>query len=457
MTHFDYDFFVIGAGSGGVRASRMASSYGAKVGIAEEAQLGGTCVNLGCIPKKLFVHASHFGESFEDARGFGWSASDVQFDWQTLVKHKDREILRINGVYQNILKSSGVTIYSERAVLEDAHTIRLTSSNTKICAKYILIAPGSKAYFPDIPGIDFAITSNEAFHLESLPKSIAIVGGGYIAVEFAGIFNGLGVKTNLIYRGPHILRGFDHDMRLKAEEEMRTRGIEIILNANPVQISQDKSDYEVSLDTGTTLKTDMVMYATGRVPNTKNLGLESADVKLGKRGEILVNTYYQSSVDSIYAVGDVIDRITLTPTAIREGAAVAETLFNNTPKTVDYQNIPTAVFSQPEIGVVGLTEEEARAQFDHIDIYKSDFRPLKHIISERKTRMMMKLIVNGQTNHVLGCHMIGEASAEIVQLAATAIRMGATKADFDETIALHPSSAEELVTMRQKWVPEASA
>ncbi|MEM7619932.1 MAG: glutathione-disulfide reductase [Pseudomonadota bacterium] len=453
MTQFDYDLMIIGAGSGGVRAARMAASYGAKVAIAEDSDLGGTCVNLGCVPKKLFVYASQFSDHFSDSQGFGWSKENPTFDWHTLLKNKNREISRISGAYQNILNTAGAELIRERAVFENPHTIKLLASGKTLRAKHILVAPGSKPFVPDIPGKELAITSNDAFHLDTLPASIVIVGGGYIAVEFACIFHGLGVETTLLYRGEKILRGFDEDMRDKLQEEMNNRGISLHLNTNPTQLSQQDGKYHVALNTGTTLTTDLVMYATGRIPNTQNLGLEKVGVALGRKGEILVDDYYKTSVDHIYAVGDVIDRIALTPVALREGAAVAETLFNNTPTQLNYNSIPTAVFSQPEIGVVGLTEAQAREKYKSIDIYKSDFRPLKYIIADRNTKMLMKLIVDGESKKILGCHMIGDAAAEIVQIVATVIRMGGTKTDLDETVALHPSSSEELVTMKQKWSP----
>lgn len=453
MAHFDYDLFIIGAGSGGVRAARIASKYGAKIAMAEDSRLGGTCVNLGCIPKKLLVYASHFADNFEDAQGYGWTVGETQFDWPKLIANKNTEIDRISGFYKETLDNAGVNLFRERAVLTSPHTVRLESSGQEISAQHILVAVGSTAFKPDIPGQDLAITSNEAFYLETLPHSITIVGGGYIAVEFAGIFNGLGVPTTLVYRREKILRGFDHDMRATLQDEMQQRGVSLHLNADPVEIMKTDEKYRVTLNNGSIFETDLVMYATGRVPNTKNLGLETAGVALGERGKILVDDYYKSSVDSIYAVGDVIDRFTLTPLAIREAMIFAEHVFNNGTKKLDYSVIPTAVFSQPEIGVVGLTEDEARQTFEMIDIYKSNFRELKHTMSGRQTRMLMKLIVDGKTDRVLGCHIIGEAAAEIVQLMATAITLGAKKTDLDQTIALHPSTAEELVTMKEKWTP----
>ncbi len=448
MTDFDYDLFVIGAGSGGTRAARMSSSYGAKVAIAEEYRFGGTCVIRGCVPKKLFVYASHFRESFEDAKGFGWDTQEPVFNWPDLVSAKDEEIKRLEGIYSRNLENSGVELYKSRAEIVDEHHIKIINEGKIVSSKYILIATGATPFVPDIKGANYAITSNEAFHLDALPERITVVGGGYIAVEFAGIFNGLGVDTRLLYRGEQILRGFDDDIRQSLFSEMQKSGIDVRLNSDPGEITQVNEGYEVTLKDGSKYNTDSIMFATGRVPNTNKLGLENAGVTLGGKGEIIVDEYSHTSVESIYAVGDVTDRVNLTPVAIHEGAAFAETIFNNIPKPVDHSFIATAVFSQPEIGTVGLSEEQARAKYKDIKVYQSRFRPMKHTLSGRDTKMLMKLIIDVATDRVLGCHIIGESAAEIVQGIAISMRLGATKKDFDDTMALHPSAAEELVTMK---------
>jgi glutathione reductase (NADPH) len=451
MTSYDYDLFVIGAGSGGVRAARMSAAHGAKVAIAEEYRFGGTCVIRGCVPKKLFVYAGRFGGEFEDAAGFGWQIEGLKFDWPTLVANKDKEIDRLEGLYKKTLKNADVTSFHDRAELVDAHTIRFVNSDKTITADTILVATGGHPFKPDIPGAEHAITSNEAFHLETLPKRIMIVGAGYIAVEFASIFNGLGSQVTQIYRGTQILRGFDDDLREGLSEEMGKRGVDIRLNTQVVEITPEGDAFSVKLSTSDTLETDLVMYATGRVPNTSGLGLEAAGVATGARGEIVVDEHSRTSVANIYSVGDVTDRVALTPVAIREGAAFAETVFNDTPTKVDYDCIPTAVFSEPEIGTVGLTETQAREKHGDIHIYKSRFRPMKHTLSGRDERMMMKLIVDAASNRVVGCHVLGADAGEIAQSVGIAMHMGATKADFDATMALHPSAAEELVTMKEVW------
>lgn len=458
MSEFDYDLFVIGAGSGGVRGARMAASYGAKVAVAEEYRVGGTCVIRGCVPKKLFVYASRFGGEFEDAAGFGWDVRDKSFDWKTLIANKDREIDRLNGIYIRNLNASGVEIIDDRAVLTGPNSVRLVKEDREVSAKTILVAVGAWPFKPDIPGVEHAITSNEAFHLETLPEKMTIVGAGYIAVEFAGIFNGLGVDVSLLYRGPQILRGFDDDLRDGLAEEMCKRGVDVRVNTDLTAIEKADGGYHLTLGNGDTLETGLVMYATGRNPNTEALGLETAGVELGWNGHIVVDEYSRTSVDSIYAVGDVTDRAALTPVAIREGAAFAETVFNDNPVAVDHSCIPTAVFSEPEIGTVGLTEAEAREKHPKLDIYKSSFRPMKHTLSGRDEKMVMKLLVDAESDCVVGCHILGTDAGEMAQVLAIAMRMGATKADFDATMALHPSAAEELVTMRDKWQPsEADA
>lgn len=454
MTNYDYDLFVIGAGSGGVRAARMSASHGAKVAVAEEYRVGGTCVIRGCVPKKLFVYASQFHEEFEDAAGFGWTVPKPHFDWNVLRDNKDKEIDRLNGIYIRNLSNSGVEIFDSRAVLKDAHTVHLTGLGKDVSADKILIATGAWPNMPDIPGIEHAITSNEAFHLDRLPQRVVVVGGGYIAVEFAGIFNGLGLDTTLMYRGPMILRGFDLDLRATLQEEMVKKGMTVRTESDIASIEKLPSGaLKLILKDDSELEVDAVMYATGRNPNSANLGLEELGIKMNGKGAIEVDRYSQTAVENIYAVGDVTDRANLTPVAIREGAAFAETVFNNNPMAVDHSNIPTAVFSQPEIGTVGISEEEARETFGEIDIYKSTFRPMKHTLSGRDERTMMKIIVDAATDKVVGCHVIGPHSGELIQAIGIAVVMGATKAQFDMTVAVHPTAAEELVTMKEKYIP----
>ncbi len=454
MSDYDFDLFVIGAGSGGVRAARMAASYGKKVGIAEEYRLGGTCVIRGCVPKKLFVYASRYAAHFEDAAGFGWDAGTPKFDWKTLLANKNKEIDRLNGIYGRLLEGSGVSVYESRAELEDAHTIRLANGET-FSAETILVATGSFPYIPDFRGKEHVITSNELLELEELPESMVIVGGGYIALEFAGIFNGLGVDVTVVYRGPQILRGFDQDLRDGLSEEMTKRGIKILCQTQITTIAEQKQGYNLTLDTGETLQAEKVAYATGRRALTQGLGLEKLGMELGWDGHIVVDEYSRSSIDNIYAVGDVTQHDwNLTPVAIDEAMALTNTLYNNTPTEVDHSYIASAVFSEPEIGTIGLSEEEARERYKTVDIYKSRFKPMVHSLSARDEKMLMKLVVCGESGKVLGCHIMGADAAEIVQMAAISMRMGATKADFDKTMALHPSAAEELVTMRTKWTSE---
>jgi glutathione reductase (NADPH) len=448
---FDYDLFVIGAGSGGVRAARIASKHGAKTAIAEEYRVGGTCVIRGCVPKKLLVYASKFAEEFEDAVNFGWSSEKVVFDWPTLIANKDKEIERLSKAYVRNLESAGAELICERAHLEDAHTVSLASGR-KVRARTILIATGATPFVPrHLPGHELAITSNEAFHLERLPSRIVIMGGGYIAVEFAGIFSGLGVETVLVCRAPKILRGFDEDLRDHLMAEMRKKGIEIRPDTEVAAIERSGDGVRVSLQDGVAFGAGQIMYATGRIPNVVGLGLENAGVHLTPHYAIKVDDYSRSNVENIYAVGDVTNRLNLTPVAIREGHAFADTVFGGKDVKVDHGNVPTAVFSQPEIGTVGLTEEAARKTFARIDIYKASFRPMKHTLSGRDERMLMKLVVDHDTDRVLGCHICGPDAAEMAQLLAIAVKMKATKADFDATMALHPTAAEELVTMREPW------
>ena len=443
---FDYDLFVIGAGSGGVRAARMSATHGAKVAVAEEYRVGGTCVIRGCVPKKLFVYASHYAEDFEEAAGFGWTVGESRFDWPTLIKNKDAEIDRLNGIYIRNLEASGVEILTGRAVVKDAHTVSLNGRD--ITAKYILLAVGATPFLPQIDGIEHAITSNEAFHIEALPDDIIVVGGGYIAVEFAGIFNGLGVNTTLVYRGDKILRGFDEEVRTHTSDEMMKKGVAIKTESDIAKIEKAEKGFTVTYRDGSTQATGLVMYATGRVPMTQGLGLEEAGVALGGKGEVLVDAYSKTNIDSIYAVGDVTERAQLTPVAIREGAAFAETVFNDNPQAVDHTLIPTAVFSQPPIGTVGMSEEAARAAGHDFDVYGSSFRPMKHTLSGSAEKTLMKLIVDKASDKVLGLHIVGPDSGEMIQAFGIAVSMGATKAQFDATIAVHPTAAEEMVTFK---------
>jgi len=456
---YDYDLFTIGAGSGGVRASRLASQFGARVAVAEEYRVGGTCVIRGCVPKKLFVYASHFQDEFEDAGPYGWSVEDPSFSWPTLLENKDKVIDRLNTIYIRNLKAAGVELIEDRAILKDQHTIHLVNEGRDVTADKILIATGAWPFIPaDFEGSEHVITSNEAFHLETLPERILVCGGGYIAVEFAGIFNGLGVETHLLYRGEEILRGFDDDLRAGLHAEMEKKGIEITTGTIVNTIEKEEGPngsavYRVTLTSGRVLEVDCVMFATGRIPNSHELGLEAAHVDTDLIGAIKVDEYSKTNVDNIYAVGDVTNRVNLTPVAIREGAAFAQTVFNDTPTIVDYANIPTAVFSQPELGTVGLTEAEAKEQIGEIDIYKTTFGSLKHSVTGRDEKIIMKLIVAADSQKVVGVHMMGPATGEMIQLAGIAVKMGATKAQFDETVAVHPTAAEELVTLKEKWVP----
>lgn len=448
MAHYDYDLFTIGAGSGGVRASRVAASYGAKVAVAEERYLGGTCVNVGCVPKKLLVYASHFSDEFEDAAGFGWTVGERRADWRKLIANKDKEIGRLNGVYRKLLQDSGVAIFEGHAELVDAHTV--TVDGRRYSANYILIASGSWPMVPKIPGAEHAITSNEAFYLADLPRRIIVVGGGYIGVEFAGILHGLGVKTTQIYRGPLFLRGFDDDCRKTLAEEMQKRGIDLRFNTIIEKIEKNDGGLRASLLGGGALEAEIILYATGRLPNTRSLGLDRAGVGVKESGAIVVDEYSKTNIDNIYAIGDCTDRVMLTPVAIAEGRAVAETLFNHNPTKPNYSNIPSAVFSTPNIGTVGLTEAQARERYQNVDVYKTSFRPLKHTLTGRDERTMMKLVVDSASDKVLGCHMVGPDAGEIIQGLAVALNCGATKAQFDATIGIHPTAAEEFVTMRTK-------
>jgi glutathione reductase (NADPH) len=460
MAELDVDLFVIGGGSGGVRAARIAAGYGARVMMAEEYRMGGTCVIRGCVPKKLFVIGSRVHHEIEDAAGFGWTIPPVAFDWPTLVANKDKEIGRLEGIYTTNAEKAGVKVVKARAVIENAHTLRLSNGNT-VTANTILIATGGAPnHGPAIPGIEHVISSNEAFHLPELPKRVVIQGGGYIALEFAGIFAGFGSDVTVVYRGDNILRGFDEDVRVHVRKEMEMAGITILTGCTIKSIDQHGKDFTAHLSSGSSIAADKVMFAIGRHPNVAGLGLEKAGVAVSAHnGGIVVDGFSRTSVPNIYAVGDVTNRINLTPVAIREGHAFADTVFGKRPVEVDHSTIPTAVFSQPEVGTVGLTEAEARAQFSHVDIYKTDFRPIKSTMSGRDTRILMKLVVDASSDRVVGCHIVGDAAAETIQAIAIAVKMKATKADFDATFALHPTAAEELVTMRTptaRYVREAA-
>ena len=449
MAEFDVDLFVIGGGSGGVRAARIAAGHGARVMVAEEYRMGGTCVIRGCVPKKLFVLGSHVRQEIEDAAGFGWSIPSATFDWPTLVANKDKEIARLEAVYTANVEKSGARIVKTRAVFEDPHHLLLATGET-VRARYVLVATGGAPnHGPIIPGVERVISSNDAFHLRELPKRIVIQGGGYIALEFACIFAGYGSDVTVIYRGENILRGFDDDVRTHVRAELEREGITILTGNTITKVDKHAEGYTSHLSNGSSIASEQVMFAIGRHPNVANLGLEKAGVSINpSNGGIAVDGWSRSSVPHIYAIGDVTHRHNLTPVAIREGHAFADTVFGKHPVQVDHSNIPTAVFSQPEVGVVGFTETEARAQFSHVDIYKATFRPIKATMSGRDTRVLMKLVVDGSTDRVLGCHIVGDTAAEIIQAVAIAVKMKATKADFDATMALHPTTAEELVTMR---------
>lgn len=449
MSDFDVDLFVIGGGSGGVRAARIAAGHGARVMLAEEFRLGGTCVIRGCVPKKLYVYASRFSHDFEEAAGFGWNVPGPTFDWSKLVAAKNAEIDRLEGLYAKGQASAGVTVVRSRAVLEDAHTVRLVGDGRTVKAKHILIATGGQPAKPDVPGGGLTVNSNQVFDLPALPKRIVVVGGGYIACEFAGVFAGLGSKVTLLHRGDNVLRGFDEDLRNAVRDAYAKRGITLALGDTIKSIEAGTTKI-VHTANGQALEADEVLLAVGRTPNVAGLGLENAGVQLSASGAIVVDANSRTSAPSIFAVGDVTDRINLTPVAIREGHAVADSLFGGKPWQVDHSLVAKAVFSTPELGTVGMTEAEARAQFDTVDVYKADFRPMKATLSGSHDRVMMKLVVEGTTDRVLGVHIAGEGAGEMVQLLAIPLRLGATKADFDATMAVHPTAAEELVTMRTR-------
>jgi len=453
VTTYDYDLFVFGAGSGGVRAGRMAAATGARVAVAEERELGGTCVNVGCIPKKLFVYASHFEEEFADAAGFGWTVGPRQFDWNALRENKDKEIARLNAIYGRLLEQAGVELIVGHAHLEDAHTVSVAGK--RYTAKTILIAVGSWPTFPELPGIEHGVSSNEMFHLKEFPERLVVVGGGYIAVELAGAFHGMGARVVQLYRGERFLRGFDEDIRTSLAEEMRKKEIDLRFEANIASLARNANGVEATLEDGSTLAADQVLFATGRLPLTADLGLEAAGVELGPKGQIAVDAHSRSSVPHIYAIGDCTDRLNLTPMAIHEAMAFVRTVYAGEPTAPDHANVATAVFSQPNIGTVGLTEAEARERHPgDITIFRSRFRPLKHTLTGRDEQAMMKLVVQTSTDVVLGCHMLGPEAGEILQGLAIAIRCGATKAQFDATVGIHPTTAEEFVTLREPVAPE---
>jgi glutathione reductase (NADPH) len=448
MTTYDYDLFVIGGGSGGVRAARVSASLGKKVGIAEEYRYGGTCVIRGCVPKKLYVYASQYSEHFEDAKGYGWSVGETKFDWSKLVAAKEAEITRLEGLYKKGLDNAKADIIQSRAELVDAHSVRLLAENRIVTAERIIVAVGGSANRQEeILGHELAISSNEAFDLPELPKSILIAGGGYIAVEFANIFHGLGVNVTLIHRGTEILRGFDHDMRQGLQKAMIEKGITLILEDQVSSIELQNEQRFVKTKAGKDILVDQIMLATGRTPNTKDLGLEAAGIALGPKGEIKVDRYSRTNVSSIFALGDVTDRVQLTPVAIHEAMCFIETEYKNNPTSPDHDLIATAVFSQPEIGTVGISEEDAARAFPNVEVYRAEFRPMKATLSGRSEKMIMKLVVNSDDRTVLGAHILGHEAGEMAQLLGIALKGGCTKDVFDRTMALHPSAAEELVTM----------
>lgn len=448
MSQFDFDLFVIGAGSGGVRAARTAAGLGKRVAVAEGRFLGGTCVNIGCVPKKLFSYGSHFHEEFSQAEGFGWTVDGSSFDWPTLRDNKTKEIERLNGIYHNLLVNSGVELVEGYARFENAHEVSVDGKTYS--AEKILVATGSEPFIPEFPGSEHAVSSDAVFYLDEFPKRTLVLGGGYIAVEFAGIFHGLGAESHLVYRGDQPLRGFDEEVRQFASEEIRKKGVQFHMNANIASIEKQSSGLQVALTNGEVLEVDLVLCATGRVPKTEGLGLDKAGVKLGKGGEILVNDEFQTSAPSVFALGDVINRMQLTPVALAEAMVFVNNQFQPElpAKQMDYTNIPTAVFCHPNIATVGMTEEEAREVFDTVEIYSASFRPMKHTLSGSDERHLMKLVVDAGTRKVVGAHMVGTDAGEVLQGIAVAIKAGATKEVFDSTVGIHPTGAEEFVTMR---------
>lgn len=450
MSQYDFDLFTIGAGSGGVRASRIAAGHGARVAVAEDRYFGGTCVNVGCVPKKLLVYGAEYGQSLADAAGFGWQVGPVSHDWQALIAAKDQEIARLNGIYRRLLEGPGVTIFEGRASIIDAHTVEVNGRH--VTAERILVATGGWPELPDQPGArEYGITSNEVFYLKEFPRRVVVAGGGYIALEFACLFNGLGAKVTQLYRGGQILRGFDKDVREFVADEVRKSGVDLRLNLIISRIEKVEGGLIAHLSDGTALECDAVIYAIGRKPLIKGLGLEAVGVATDANGAIIVNDQYQTSVPSIYALGDVTNRVNLTPVALAEGHVLADRLYGNRPRDVNYDNIPTAVFSIPPVATVGISEEQARATLaGGVDIYRSSFKPMRHQLSGRDQRSFMKLVVDRATQKVVGCHMVGADTPEMIQGIAVAMNAGATKQVFDNTIGLHPTAAEEFVTLRTK-------
>lgn len=456
MAKYDFDMITIGAGSGGVASSRRAGSYGARVAICEDWRVGGTCVMRGCVPKKFLVYAAEFADDFADAAGYGWHVPAAHFDWVKLIANKNKELDRLEGIYRNLLKNANVALFEGRGRIVDPHTVEVLGKTHT--AANIMVATGARPSVPPIPGIEFAITSNEALDLPALPKRVVIAGGGYIACEFASIFNGVGADVTIVIRGDKILRGFDEDIRTTLTEELTARGIKIQHHTEISSIEKTPNGLRVTTNKSVHLAADQVLYATGRAPYTKNIGLEEAGLKLKHNGAVVVDSWSRSSVPNIYAIGDVTDRLNLTPVAIAEGRAVAETLFNDNPIEMDHANVASAVFSIPSVGTVGLTEHDARQRFGALDIYRARFKPMKNTLSGRNERTMMKLVVDRKTDRVLGCHMVGPDAPELIQGLAVAIKCGATKRQFDQTVGIHPTAGEEFVTMRDKVAePKAEA
>ncbi len=449
MAKFDYDLFVIGAGSGGVRAGRMVAQLGKKVAVAEESLPGGTCVVRGCVPKKYLVYGAEYGNNLKAAKGYGWSADNIRFDWSTLRDNIQTEVMRLSGIYSNILAKNGADLFEERAELVDKNTVRLATSGKEITAKHILIAVGGRPWMPKIKGIEHAIMSDDAFLLDQLPEKAVIIGGGYIASEFAGVFAGLGVKTTQVYRGDNLLRGFDEDIRQMVTDQQKLLGIDVKLNASPTEIKKSSGGLIVSFDDGSKIGTECVFMATGRKPHTSGLGLENAGVDVDDNGAIVVDEFSRTTAKTIYAVGDVTNRVNLTPVAIREAMAFVDTVYNDKPRGYDHSNIASAVFTIPPVGTVGLTETEAKAQYgDKVKVYTTNFRPMKNTLAGKEARCFMKLITEGKKERVIGIHLVGDDTPEIIQALGITIKGGLTKADFDATCAVHPTLAEEIVTLK---------
>lgn len=446
-TQYEYDLFVIGAGSGGVRAGRLAASLGKKVGVAEEYRAGGTCVIRGCVPKKYLVYGAEFGKAIKESAGYGWTVTGASFDWGVLRDEIQTELSRLSNIYEGVLERNGADYFPERAEFIGPHALRLTTTGREITAKHILIATGGRPFVPPMPGQEFAITSDEAFHLDDLPERVMVIGGGYIACEFAGIFAGLGAKTTQVYRRDKILRGFDDEVREAVDAGQRRNGIELKYGQSPISIKKIGSGLKVTFEDGFQAGTDMVMMATGRVPNTDGLGLEKAGVNLDRSGAVIVDAYSKSNIDHIYAVGDVTNRVNLTPVAIREGMAFVETVYKDNPTAYDHSDIASAVFTMPPVGTVGLSEEQAREKYKNIKVYKTDFRPMKNLLSGSEHRCFMKLLTTGKKEKVIGVHIVGDYAGEIIQAVGIAVKAGLTKAQFDATCAVHPTLAEELVTL----------